>query len=84
MASTKGKKLKHAMEHITQNHMLLMWCQGNSYLLSTDRKYVLAMVKDTTERPDTILLHKYRRDREVRNKKFGKWPIFDGTYINVT
>ena len=70
IAITKRKKMEHVMEHIAQNHMLPMQCQGKSYFLSSDRKYVLAMVKDTTERPDTILPHKYRKDREVRKKKF--------------
>ena len=70
IVTTKRKKMEHVMEHIAQNHMLPMHCQGKSYFLSSDRKYVLAMVKDTTERPDTILPHKYRKDREVRKKKF--------------
>ena len=70
IVTTKGKKMEHVMEHIAQNHMFPTPCQGKSYFLSSDRKYVLAMVKDTTERPDTILPHKYRKDREVRKRKF--------------
>ena len=64
------ERMEGLMEHVARNHMLPMQCQGKSYFLSTDRRYVLAMVKDTTERPDAILPHKNRRDREVRKKKF--------------
>ena len=57
------------MEHIPQSHMLLMQCLGKSYFFFTDVQYVLAIVKDTTGRTDTIMPHKCIRDRQVRQKK---------------
>ena len=59
------------MEHIVKMHILPV-PEGASFFLSTDVEIVCAIIKETHERPDEIVPHRFKKDRKVLRKKFSR------------
>ena len=70
-ASNRAPPLQPAMEHILSKHWRpLQWDAQSIFRGTFSKRMVIELINQTIENPDNIELHRDRRDRRIKRKRF--------------